>query len=408
MAIAACGTTGRRPSPSTCCSSQLTATRSFPSTSSNIHLGLAFDYYAHNVEAVSRNVDYIFGGYLVDWNFGIHPGVPHIDGYLPFNSDGYPQNAPGHSLSDWVRSHPDWIVYQCDRGRPAYSGNGDQSVPLDVTNPGVVRYQLAQVEKLFANGANGVVFDVFGLTNVSGRCGVYDHGVWKPLGYPPIGQDNARIDGDALNWLRTITEAIRARFPGKTIGLNLNIQDAGSRLLEIAPYVDMIFDEAGFTSYGRQNLSADSWRAAFDGLEYLDKVGKAFDVNGIVSAADDQSVTEDQINWVLGNYLLVKGARSYTYIYAGNGRGFTGSASGYGTFYDRPQYHVRIGQPTSGPVSSQGVMMRYYAHGLAIVNPSPGQTFRVSLGKDYRDTFGHVYSVVTLLPTSAIVLLTAT
>ena len=53
-------------------------------------------------------------------------------------------------------------------------------------------------------------------------------------------------------------------------------------------------------------------------------------------------------------------------------------------------------------------MMRYYAHGLAIVNPSPGQTFRVSLGKDYRDTFGHVYSVVTLLPTSAIVLLTAT
>ena len=84
--------------------------------------------------------------------------------------------------------------------------------------------------------------------------------------------------------------------------------------------------------YGRQNLSADSWRAAFDGLEYLDKVGKAFDVNGIVSAADDQSVTEDQINWVLGNYLLVKGARSYTYIYAGNGRGFTGSASGYGTF----------------------------------------------------------------------------
>ena len=58
MAIAACGTTGRRPSPSTCCSSQLTATRSFPSTSSNIHLGLAFDYYAHNVEAVSRNVDY--------------------------------------------------------------------------------------------------------------------------------------------------------------------------------------------------------------------------------------------------------------------------------------------------------------------------------------------------------------
>lgn len=397
----------RHPPPAPpCCSSGPTLTRPFPSTSSDIHLGLAFDYSVRNAAAVSRSVDYIWGGYFVDWNLGIHPGVPHIDGYLPFNIDGYGQNVPGHSLRDWLRRHPDWIVYRCDRKTPAYYGQGDGNVPLDVTNPGVLRYQLSQVSKLFAKGANGVVFDVFGFKNIAGACGIYERGVWKALGYPPTNQDNARIDDDALRWLRSMSQAIRSRFPGKTIGLNLNLVEAGSRLREIASNVDMIFDESGFTAYGDRNLSGEEWRAEFEDLQYLDRVGKTFDVNGTVPAPDDESVTPDEINWVLANYLLVKGTHTYTYIYAGNRHGFGGSPSGYGTFYDRPQYHIPIGQPRSGAVDRQGVVMRYYSHGLAIVNPSPGQSFRVSLGKPYRDTFGHLDTAVTLPPTSGIVLLT--
>jgi Hypothetical glycosyl hydrolase family 15 len=405
IAITACGTTAHRPTLTGIPPSS-TVTRSFPGTGSNIHVGLAFDYDVHDAAALSPSVDYIWGGYSVDGNVDIHRVVPHIDGYLPFNFDAYPQNVPGHSLSDWLRREPDWIVYRCDAKTPAYYGIAGGNVPLDVTNPRVVRYQLSQVGQLFAKGANGVDFDVFGFTNISGACGVYERGVWKPLGYPPTGQDNARLDDDALHWLRTMSRAIRWRFPGKTISLNLNLVDAGARLREIAPYVDMIFDESGFTSYGSQNLSGAAWKMEFEDLEYLDRVGKAFDVNGIVPAADDQSVTENQINWVLANYLLVKGAHSYTYIYAGNDSSAGTSPSGYGTFYDRPQYHIPIGQPRTGAVNSQGVVMRYYSHGLAIVNPSAGETFRVSLGKPYRDTFGHVYTAVTLAPASGIVLLT--
>lgn len=380
-------------------------TRSFPLTSSNIHVGLAFDYDVHDAAALSRSVDYIWGGYSVDGTPSIDSRVPHIDGYLPFNFDPYPQNVPGHSLTDWVRGDPDWIVYRCDAKTPAYYGIDGGNVPLDVTNPSVVRYQLSQVGKLFAKGADGVDFDVFGFTNISGACGIYERGVWKSLGYPPTNQDNTRLDDDALHWLRTMSQAIRSRFPGKTISLNLNLVEAGSRLREIAPYVDMIFDEGGFTSYGSQNLSGAAWETEFEGLQYLDSVGKAFDVNGIVPAADDQRVSEDEINWALANYLLVKGAHSYTYIYAGNDSGAGTSPSDYGTFYDRPQYHIAIGQPTTGAVHGQGVVMRYYSHGLAIVNPSPRQTFRVSLGKPYRDTLGNVYTALTLAPASGIVLL---
>jgi Hypothetical glycosyl hydrolase family 15 len=409
VAIAACGTTGKMtrhssPAPA-CCSPGSTPTGSFPSTASDIHLGLAFDYDAHNAAAISRSVDYIWGGYSVNGDSSIDLRVPHIDGYLPFNIDAYPQNIPGHSLSDWVRSHPDWIVYRCDGKTPAYYGQNGGNVPLDVSNPAVLSYQLAQVDKLFAKGANGVDFDVFDFNNLSGACGIHERGVWKSLGYPNTNQDNARIDDDALRWLRTMSQAIRSRFPGKTIALNLNLVEAGSRIQEIAPYVDMIFDESGFTAYGGQNLSSETWRAEFEALEYLNKVGKAFDLNGIVPASDDQSVTADQINWVLANYLLVKGAHSYTYIYAGTNSTAGSSPSDYGTFYDRPQYHIPIGQPTSGAVNTQGVVMRYYSHGLAIVNPSPGQTFTVSLGKAYRDTFGHLYSAVTVPPASGIVLL---
>jgi Hypothetical glycosyl hydrolase family 15 len=380
-------------------------TRSFPSTDSDIHVGLAFDYDVHDSAALARNVDYIWGGYSVDGNSGSNRGVPHVDGYLPFNLDPFPQNVPGHSLSDWLRRDPGWIVYRCDRKTPAYYGAAGGNVPLDVANPAVVRYQLSQVAKLFAKGADGVDFDVFGFTNISGACGIYEHGVWKPLGYPPTDQGNARLDDDALRWLHTLSQGIRSRFPGKTISVNLNLAQAGSRLPEIASNVDMIFDESGFTDYGNQNLSGAAWRTEFEGLQYLDRVGKAFDLNGIVPAADDQSVTEDQINWVLANYLLVKGAHSYTYVYAGNHATVAQSPSGYGTFYDRPQYHLPIGQPTSGAVTSQGVVMRYYSRGLAIVNPSAQDTFRVSLGKAYRDTFDHVYTAVTLPPASGIVLL---
>jgi hypothetical protein len=403
-ALAACGTTADRPQPTTIPASPIVV-RSFPDTTSNIHVGLAFDYGVHDPAALSRSVDYIWGGYSVNGDPDIRPELPHIDGYLPFNFDAYPQNVPGHSLSDWLRRNPDWIVYRCDAKTPAYYGTSGGNVPLDVTNPGVVDYQLSQVSKLFAQGANGVDFDVFGFSNLSGACGVYERGVWKPLGYPPTNQDNARLDDDALHWLRTMSQAIRSRFPDKTISLNLNLVGAGSHLAEIASSVDMIFDESGFTAYGSHNLSGAAWWSEFDGLQYLNRVGKAFDLNGIVPAPDDQSVSEDQINWVLANYLLVKGAHSYTYIYAGNRDGPVQSPSAYGAFYDRPQYHIPIGQPTSGAITSQGVVMRYYSHGLAIVNPSPRETFRVSLGKAYRDTFGHVYTAVTLAPASGIVLL---
>jgi len=404
IVLASCGSKAHRPllSPLT----PYVISASFPSSTNGIHLGLAFDYDAHNAAAISRQIDYIFGGYFVDWNTGIDPAVDHDDAYIPFDFDGFPQNARGHSLADWKAKHPDWIVYQCDRRTPAYFGDGNTAVPLDFSDPAVRAYQFREAATVLEHGASGVVFDNLTFANFENRCGVYRHGVWSPLGYPGRWRDNAKLDGDMLGWLKGMRAQLQSHFPSKTLGINMNLLISGfGHLRAVTPNIDMLFDEAGFTAYGGQNLASTNWQREVQALDYLTAQGKAWDVNGIVPADRDSEVTPEEINWVLANYLLVKGPHSYTYIYAGAHRGFSGSPSGYGTFYDRPEYHIPIGRPLSNRFSSSGVEMRYYSGGLVIVNPSSWQSFPVALGGTYQDMFGHTYTALTLAPTSGIVLL---
>jgi len=377
---------------------------SFPNTDTGIHLGLAFDHLPSGELAPTREVNYVFGGGFVDWQVKIDPAVAHSDVYLPFASDSYPQNVPGHSLKDWQTKHPNWIVYHCDGKTPAYYGSGYTNVPLDFTNPAVRAYEVREAAAALARGAAGIAFDNFTFSNYEGRCGVYRNGIWTKLGYPATLQQNPKYVTDMMDWLRSIRSALRKSYPRASLALNINFAASGLVNVErAAPYVDMVYNESGFTSYGTQDLTGVAWQQEVDALEYLNHVGKAFVVSGIVDASADSDVTPGQINWVLSNYLLVKGAHSYTYVYA-RGDSATGP-TGYGTFYDRAQYHAPIGHPVSGREQDDGLQLRRYSGGLAIVNPSPSHSYTIRLGSKYRDMFGRTYESVTLTPASAIVLL---
>ena len=371
-----------------------------------IQLGLAFDYDAANSPSIAREVSYVFGGYFPDWNFGFYPSGPQLDGAMPFDIDPYAPAAPGHSLSDWQTTHPDWIVYQCNGVTPAYFGHGSFYVPLDISNPAVRAWQVQLGAALLQAGAQAISVDDFNFTNYAGRCGVHRNGVWTRLGYPPRGGDNARFMGDMLTWLADFSSQLKQQFPTVRIDVNTSPSISGLRNVEtITPLVDTVFDEAGFTGYGEGALSGSAWLQEIKALEYLNEHGKAVDVNGIVRASSDGAVTHAQINWVLANYLLVKGKRTYVYIYAGNHRGFAEAPSGYGSFYDRRAYHAPIGYPTSPIVQYHGVYARGYSGGIAIVNPSNTKTETVELGGRYTDLFRRRYQSVTLGPTRAIVLL---
>jgi hypothetical protein len=167
----------------------------------------------------------------------------------------------------------------------------------------------------------------------------------------------------------------------------------------------MIFDESGYTDYGKTRLTGSAWQTETAALEYLNRHGKGFDVNAIVSAPNDAAVTSIQLTWALANYLLVRGPTSYTYVYGGKGLGFGGSPSGYGTFVDRPEYHIRIGHPVSGRYVSDGLQVRAYSGGVVIVNATNSASYAIQLGRVYRNMKGHAISSVTLSPATAIVLL---
>ena len=379
---------------------------SFPNTNTGIHVGLAFDFATQDASGVSSNVDYIYGGYFDDWDFGFYPPVPHIDAYVPFDEDAYPQSVTGHSLAWYQANHPDWVVYQCDGTTPAYYGSGDSNVPLDFSNREVQAYQFQEAARLLQEGAQGVAFDNFSFTNYENRCGVYENGVWTPLGYPGLNGDNAKLDSDMIGWLQNMRAMLLQQFPGKSLGVNMPPFLSGlAHVEQVAPYIDMVFDEAGFTTWGEANITDSTWQDEVASLQYLNSQGKAFFVNAIVPAPDDAAVTQAELNWVLANYLLVKGLHSYTYVYAGDSAGYTGSPSGYGTFYDRPEYHIAIGTPTSGMYQWQNVYVRNYSGGLAIVNPSSDLPFTVNLGRPYVDMHGTTYTSVTLGPATGIVLL---
>jgi hypothetical protein len=374
-----------------------------------IQLGLAFDYDASNLPTVGHEVSYVFGAYFLDWPFGFYPPGPRLDGYLPFDDDPYPQTYPGNSLADWQQTHPDWIVYRCDRVTPASAGNGPNvstNVPLDFSNPAVRAWQVQEAEVLLRAGAQGIALDNFDFANYAGRCGVYRNGVWTPLGYPHWGDMNARYTADVMTDLEYISSQVKQAFPTSTISVNASAYVSGLTNIEaITPFIDTDFDEAGFTDYGQKNLTGSAWLQEVKAVQYLTGHGKAVDINGIVAASSDSTVTHAEINWVLANYLLVKGKRTYTYIYAGNHLGFGASPSGYALFHDRRAYHVPIGSPISPIVPYGGVYARAYSGGVTIVNPSPHKTETVSLGGTYTDLFGRRYRSVTLGPARAIVLL---
>jgi len=366
---------------------------SLPNTTSGIHLGLAFGY--PRDWAPPARADYIWGG-------GTPSSATYIEGYFPFDVDWVVARRGYHDFGWWRRHHPDWIVYRCNRRTPAYYGDSPQ-VPLDMSNPNVRRYQLAKALSLLSQGYSGVDIDNFTLTNYQSRCGAYRHGVWKPLHYQQNGfggYGDAQLIKDMIAWLRFVSDRVHGAYPGATVTVNSSVMlDGGvefARRLE--PYVDGVFDEGSFTQSGAGRLTDEGWQTEVAWAEELARNNKAFVLNELLDDSGDSAVTSSQLNWALANYLLVKGEHTYTYVY--------GNVYRYGTYYDRPAYHVPIGHPISARYERGMVQFRDYSGGETVVNPSSTTTYEVQLPGAYTDTSGGlVLGSIILPPASGVVLL---
>ena len=381
----------------------------FPDTTENIHLGLTFDYGMpkHDLTPLAGRVDYIWGA-SPDFKGRAVPSMHH---YMPFERD-----AKRDTLAWLQANHPDWIVYQFDRKTVAWSFNSTHSVPIDITNPEVVAYQMQEAAGFLAHPVadhtcpTGIAFDNLGFRNSSHRAGHFDRqGNWVPL-FAGTGVARDPLYEQAVAaWSQTVRRHFKEHFPGKTISINFTYQPSVTEAPQrtLMDNADFILWEGGFSWGGSKTLKSRfitdaRWQDRVQWLESLNEQGKPFFIVNEVVAAGHDAVTPAQIQWVLANYLLVKGAHSYVSIYPYDP---VTEKQFYGGFNDRPEYHAAIGHAVSTRYTFQNAQRRDYSNGLVLVNPSGTNTVTVTLPRPYADLYGKTLTQITLEPASGVVLL---
>jgi hypothetical protein len=338
--------------------------------------------------------------------------------YTPFDTD-----SPdlGHGLAWWKATHPDWILYECDRTTIAYV-SGLPEVPLDFANPAVAAYQSATLGTYaVANDYNGLAADIVDMNNNTGNpahgrggCGVWtnNHTVWVQRF---SGQSSdPRWDAAIIAWAKTLSSSLHHSFASPlALAVNTSIasfagpingQGGDPNVRSLFNNVDIVLDEAGFSIWG--NYVGDS---GFNNLvrwsEYVQSQSKAFLV------ADDWNLqksvpTTHEVDYSLATYLMGKEQASALYI---------GKNDMYGTQNYYQQYNAAIGKacapmyggPDDPKFNGERVYLRVFSGGLAIVNVDQHKQFLVKLPKqDYTNIEGgNVRSPITIGPNSGFVLL---
>jgi hypothetical protein len=360
------------------------ATAGLPNTWDGIHLGLAFDYRIADPDTLNGKVGYVWGARRP------HTAGVSNDYYATYARDYFmPRREELHTLDWWKANHPDWIVYQCDGVTPAFEFGDLNAVPLDITNPEVRSYEFEQVAKALDAGYQGIAWDNVNAQNYGRRCGTYRGGVWTRLGYEG---SSAKFENDVIDWGRAMYGTIKAHYPDARVSVNSSPQSSGADFIErLAPYIDNVYDEEGSRGFG-----AD-WQQEVRALEYLANAGKGVVISGYpTSTVGAGGISPDVVEWLLANYLLIKGTQTFIYVYD--------EYATYGDFKDRPEYRAPIGHPTSARYLAGGVYRRDYSGGLVVVNPSAGPAV-VPLPRAYYDVRGNPVTSVAVSPRSGAILL---
>jgi hypothetical protein len=327
----------------------------------------------------------------------------------------------------WIRTnHPDWIVYLNDRVTPAYYNAGGVldtfHVPLDLSNPAVQDFIANECAGwALAGGYTSVGYDHGTTLNPFGVAGHFNTaGGWVQLYsgnlIDPVYR-KAKIAAFAAI-------ATKTRKDGRTHGVSLtvalndypNLRDSyPDYWMDVVPYVDVVFDEAGFTLLGGssthppyltstpQGTDANPWLTKIQGLQ---RIQSEYHKPVIINATELYTISPTQppkpvdVEWVLANYLLIRGSRTYTALLGTKGSAYDGLD------VTVPAYATAVGSPSSGIHNSGGVYWRSSSTGFAAVNPSATQTLTLTLpSSNYSDIYtGPAGASITLPPHTGAVL----
>ena len=290
----------------------------------------------------------------------------------------------GHDLTWWqtIGPHPDWVLYRCDKRTPAWVSGLPVNVPLDVSNPAVVQYQMALIGPYMAqNGYNSFAADVLSLNNGQRGCGVWTHNhtVWVPKFTGQ--QKDANWAAATQHWV-AYTQWYLHSQPSQVTFL-ANAPSGGTAPNDPAEkalidHIDGFQDEAGFTGFGNRMIDDSTYRVKIWWAQYIQSQGKAFLVTDLWKNAEPNPA---QREYAIATYLMEKYHQAAM---------VTSKYGAYGVEHYWPEYKEAVGTPCGDMYSIQGVYMRAQSGSLVIFNTG-ASTVNVTLPKaasSYRDLTG--------------------
>jgi Hypothetical glycosyl hydrolase family 15 len=366
-----------------------------PDTTNGIHVALVHESHT-NVSDENGVIDYVWGARLPQ------PGhTSHKDFYFKFDRTGGDPGTHGFPVyysKDWfLKNHPDWLVYLCNKTSLAYEYN-DPQVPLDITNPAVRQFELdTWIKPALDKGYDGVSFDNVNLDNKqsAGRCGVWTtdsngNQTWKYL-YKDAKSIHGQLYVQSIvTWAKAMYTAIHAYNSAAVVTMNYSPNNTGNMHGTLAfndqlnPYSDNMLDEGGFTAgFNHSPYTVDRyWQLEAGFALDLAAHGKGL---VMVFGYNFSTLTTEQKQWALANYLLLKGNHTYMTISSGADNG-----SQYGHLNLIPEYAMNIGHPVNVMYQSQGVYMRDFSNGKTLLNPSSKKRFTVNIpAGTYKDVNGN-------------------
>lgn len=317
--------------------------------------------------------------------------------YAPFDGDFTHQ----HDLAWWRNNHPDWVLYKCDRHTPAGLG-GLPNVPLDISNPAVVQWQMrTYAPDIESGGYDALAEDLVGLDNANEGCGVWIDGVWHQR-FSGRRVDKAWTDAVvawhryAFAYLHGLERPIRIWV--NNVPENRPYGDAAQ--IALLDHVDLVDDESSFTDYGTGYAPAPKFDVAIKWMRYIQSLGEPYLVDDKWNTA---TLSTRQLEWALGTYLMGKDHHASLFV---------DHLPGYGFEYWHSQYEAPIGSPCADMVtdpSHANVYYRKYSGSFVVVNASANDAYSLKLPKQsYKNIEGGtVTSPMMIGPDDAKVLLTS-
>jgi len=371
--------------------------RSMADTWSGIHPFQVFDFNITQQQAQQDAYRYGFvwgTGKPAAWKSGNSSIM--TSWYAPFDGDF----SLKHNLSWWLANHPSWVLYKCD-GKRLASLDGLKNVPLDISNPNVVRWQMATYAPgMESAGYDALAEDLVSLNNATGGCGVYVNHVWTP-----------RFTGQKIDPAWTAATLAWHAYAYKYLhGLSRPLMVAVNNVPESQPFgdldqqnlishVDIIDDESSFTNYGTGYASSQKVGLILQWMKYAQGQGVAYIVD---DKWNTNKLTQQQFAWGLATYMLGK---------YHNAEVFIDHLPGYGQEYWVKQYNAKVGSPCADMYpdpNDNGVLYRKFSTAFVVVNSSSTQGYTVNLPQpSYTDIWGNtVTSPLHLAPDASEILLT--